>query len=126
MPQLQGNNVWRGPEACISPEVACQFKDAITDYNRVNLKRWSLQRQFQIDKPYEIVSPDTVGVLFKQGLWKAFEERYPGLGGILPMSSVGFNKEKPASSFISVVLAVLCAARGASACWRKSTESGGK
>ena len=77
MPQLQGNNVWRGPEACISLEVACQFKDAITDYNRVNLKRWSLQRQFQIDKPYEIVSPDTVGVLFKQGLWKAFEERYP-------------------------------------------------
>ena len=92
--QLQRNNVWPGPEACISPEVADQFKDAITDYNRVNLKRWSLQRQFQIARPYEVVSSDAISVLFKLGGWKAFNERYPVSGGIQTMSAVGFNKEK--------------------------------
>ena len=79
---------------CVTPDAAAQFKDAITDYDRVNKTQWLLQRQFQVDKPYEIVSSDTIGVLFKNGEWEGFYRRYPDSGGYIVMSAVGFNKEE--------------------------------
>ena len=79
---------------CVTPEAGSQFKDAIADYNRLNNKTWLLQREFQLDKPYEIVSSNTIDALFKEGSWEGFYKRYPDSGGYIIMSAVGFNKEK--------------------------------
>jgi hypothetical protein len=46
--------------ACLTPEAANTFKDAIADYERVSRRQWLLQRHFQIEKPYEIVSSDAM------------------------------------------------------------------
>ena len=81
-------------EPCVTPEAASRFKDAIADYKRVNKKQWLLQRQFQIEKPYEIVSSETIGIVLRSGDWDGFLKRYPESGGYIIMSAVGFNREK--------------------------------
>ena len=94
--QLEGTQggLPTGPEACLFPSAASQFKDAIADYNRLNRKTWLLQKNFQIGKPYEIVPSDTLKAIFKEGGWDGFYKHYPDSGGYLTMSAVGFNKEK--------------------------------
>jgi hypothetical protein len=83
-------------EACLSPEVAREFKTAISDYRRSRTKKWLLKRQFQIEKPYEIQSKQTLGRLRGHGLasWDAYYDHYPESGGWIFMSAVGFNKNK--------------------------------
>jgi hypothetical protein len=86
-----------GPEPsaqCLSPEAAQRFKEAVADYSRIKRKHWLLQRQFQIEKPYEIVSLETIQLTMKEAGWDGFYKRYPNSGGIFTMSAVGFNKEK--------------------------------
>jgi hypothetical protein len=83
--------------ACLSSEVANRFKDAIYDYKRSQAKKWLLKRQFQIEKPYEIVNKESMTLLFKgHGLdgWDAYYDHYPRSGGYVFMSAVGFNKNK--------------------------------
>jgi hypothetical protein len=94
--QLEGTEggLPTGPEACLFPSAASQFKDAIADYNRLNRKTWLLQKDFQIGKPYEIVPSDTLKAIFKEGGWDGFHKRYPDSGGYLIMSAVGLNREK--------------------------------
>jgi hypothetical protein len=79
--------------ACLSAEVANRFKGAISDYRRSQTKNWHLQRQFQIEKPYEIVDKATIGPLLKGG-WDRYHDQYPRSGGYIFMSAVGFNKNK--------------------------------
>jgi hypothetical protein len=83
-----------GPEACVFPDVSLKFKDAIADYNRVNQKPWLLQRKFQIDHPYELVTSGTLRALFSDGRWDGFYKRFPASDGIFSVSAVGFNREK--------------------------------
>ena len=82
--------------ACLSPEVAKQFKDAISDYERSRTKTWLLRRRFQIDKPYEIVNKETLALFRGHGLdsWDDYYNRFPQSGGYVFMSAVGFNKKK--------------------------------
>jgi hypothetical protein len=96
VPHLQGpsDQFPEGPEACIFPDVALKFKDAIADYKRVNQKRWLLQRNFHTDDPYELVTSDTLNVLFGNGDWDGFYKRYPSSGGFITLSAVGFNRDK--------------------------------
>jgi len=68
--------------ACLSPEAAKRFKDSISDLERLRTKLWRLQRHFQIERPYEIVSG------------KDLASRAPLSGGYSFMSPVGFNKNK--------------------------------
>lgn len=82
------------PEPCSTPESAVKFKDAIAGYKQENGKPWLLQREFQSEKPYEIVNSDTLDVLLKQDGWDAFYRRYPGSGGYVILSAVGFNPAK--------------------------------
>jgi hypothetical protein len=82
------------PEPCLTAEAANKFKDAIADYKHVNSKPWLLQRQFQLEKPYEIVSTNTIEILFKKDGWNAFYRRYPDSGGYIILSAVGFNQEQ--------------------------------
>jgi hypothetical protein len=81
---------------CLPTEVAKQFTDAISDYERSRTKTWLLKRQFRIEKPYEIVSKQTLALLRGQGLdsWDDYFDRYPRSGGYVFLSPVGFNKKK--------------------------------
>jgi hypothetical protein len=45
-------------EACLAQADTHRFKDAIAGYNRVYKGKWTLQRHFQIEKPYRIVGLD--------------------------------------------------------------------
>lgn len=74
--------------ACLSPEVAKRFKDAATDYERVRTKKWLLQRQFDIDKPYEIVDSKRIAHL------EAADQPLPRSGGHIFLAPVGFNRNK--------------------------------
>jgi hypothetical protein len=74
--------------ACLSPEVASRFKDAASDYERARAKEWLLQRQFKIEKPYEIDDSKTIARL------EASDQPRPKSGGHIFMSPVGFNREK--------------------------------
>src|SRR5438128_8516226 len=40
-------------EACLTSAVANKFNDAIAGFNRFHSKKWLLQRQLQIEKPYK-------------------------------------------------------------------------
>lgn len=97
--------------ACLSPEVARQFKSAISDYRRSQRKRWLLKRLFQIEKPYEIVNEQTLGLLRGHGPepWHAYYEHYPRSGGWIFMSAVGFNRNKTlAIVYIGSICGGLC------------------
>ena len=82
------------PEPCLTPEAATKFKDAVADYDRFNSKPWLLQRQFQIAKPYELRSSQSMTALFKQDDWDGFYKRYPKSAGYITLSAVGFNQDK--------------------------------
>ncbi len=107
------------PARCLTPEAASNFKDAIADYRQANSKQWILQRKFQTEKPYEIVSSETIATLFKQDGWDAFYKRYPGSGGYVIVSAVGFNKSKAKLWFTQGVSAAAYAGAGAFICWRR-------
>ena len=71
--------------------MANKFKDAIAGFNRFHSKKWLLQRQFQIEKPYKIVS---------SGVIAALPDYPPSSAAYVEMSPVGFNHEKLRPSFI--------------------------
>lgn len=79
--------------ACLDPGAAREFKEAIEDYERHN-KPLLLQREFKIDKPYELVNTETIGTLIRDFNWDDFYKRYPDSGGIIRVSAVGFNRQK--------------------------------
>jgi len=80
-------------DSCLTPQAAREFRDAIEDYRRHN-ERLLLQRNFNIDKPYELVNTETIGTLIKDCNWDDFYKRYPDSGGIFMMSAVGFNRQR--------------------------------
>ena len=104
-------------EACLTSAVANKFKDAIAGFNRFHSKKWLLQRQFQIEKPYKIVS---------SGVIAALPDYPPSSAAYVEMSPVGFNHEKLRPSFILAVLAVVSAAVGVSICLKNFTATGKK
>jgi hypothetical protein len=77
-------------------DVAKQFKDAISDYERSRIKALLLNRQFRIEKPYEIASRQNLALLRGHGLdsWNDYYDRYPRSGGYIFVSPVGFNNKK--------------------------------
>ena len=80
--------------ACLTKEAAKKFKDAVTNFARVNRKNWALQRHFEIKKPYDLVSEDTIRAVLVEGDWDNFYKRYSGSGGYITFSAVGFNPDK--------------------------------
>lgn len=82
--------------ACLTAKAADKFKDAISDFDRANSQGWLLQRQFEMQKPYELVSSNAIRLSFKEHSkgWDGFYERYPGSGGYVTLSAVGFNKDQ--------------------------------
>jgi hypothetical protein len=78
---------------CLTPEAAREFKEATDDYRRHG-EPLSLQRRLNIDKPYELVPTDTIRTLINVYNWDEFYKRYPGSGGIIMMSAVGFDRQR--------------------------------
>jgi hypothetical protein len=59
---------------------------ALSDYVKVNSKRWILQRKFNLPEPYELVTEDRMRILFPDnGLFR---------GTWIQFSAVGFNPDK--------------------------------
>src|SRR6267142_3248963 len=48
------------PSECLTLEAANKFKYANADFARLQSKKWRLQRRFQIEKSYTLVSPDII------------------------------------------------------------------
>lgn len=89
--------------ACLNPETAKKFKGAISDYERSRTKPFFLQRQFKIEKPYEIVNSKTIARL------EASDQPRPKSGGHIFMSPVGFNRGKTlAIVYIGSICGGLC------------------
>lgn len=87
-------------EECVAPATAERFKEAIIDYKQLSKFKWVLQNQFPVKRKYELVS---LKALFESSAsanrdlndsWQEFYERYPGSGGIIDLSVVGFNNDK--------------------------------
>lgn len=54
--------------ACLSSETTRRFGGAISDYRQSQTKKWLLNRHFEIEKPYEIVNEQTLGLLRGHGI----------------------------------------------------------
>jgi len=80
-------------ENCLTAEAAREFKEAIEDYKH-HSEPMLLQRRFEVDKPYELVTTETIRTLIKEHDWDEFYKRYPDSGGIIRMTAVGFNRQK--------------------------------
>ncbi|MGA7634728.1 MAG: hypothetical protein WCB11_28520 [Terriglobales bacterium] len=93
---------------CLTPEAAREFKDAIEDYKR-HAEPVLLQRRFEIDKPYELVTTETIGTLIKNYNWDDFYKRYPDSGGIIRMTAVGFNRQRTLAIVFTGFNATTCA-----------------
>lgn len=104
---VQGGEEMMDLGSCVSPTFAHEFQDAIASFKAANKRRWLLERQFELDRPYELVSSNSIAATFKEAEqnraesappladgWKAFYQRYPGSGGFITLSAVGFNKDK--------------------------------
>jgi len=87
---------------CLQPEGESKkvMDPAIADWLRLSQTKWLLQKNLQIEKPYEMVAAADIQSIFDQtkaGIldgWTAFNEKYPGSGGYIELSAVGFNNEK--------------------------------
>ncbi len=69
---------------CLTEGAAKKFGGAEADFWRVNRRRWTLLRHFEINKPYKLVSEGTIRAGLKNGdEWEYFV-----------LSAVGFNQDK--------------------------------
>jgi len=84
---------------CIAPDKESEkvVGSAIANYKKENATKWLLQREFDITKPYEMVSDEEIANIFKldgSAGWKTYYERHPNSGGWIELSAVGFNPSK--------------------------------
>jgi hypothetical protein len=83
----------RGYEMCLRPEKESEIiiGAAISSYVKLNEGAWPLQRKFNINMPYELLTTDGIRSV---GGWEDFYKRYPDSGGWIELSAVGFNADK--------------------------------
>jgi hypothetical protein len=67
---------------------------AAADYLAVNAQKFRLQTNFQVSKPYALISIDELKNLTSGGPWGKFFAMYPKSGGYINLSAVGFNQSK--------------------------------
>ena len=79
----------KGEEATYGPIIAA--------YHEANKVPWLLQPKFDTSVSYQLVSRASIERIFKEkGVagWQDFYAKYPGSGGAISMSAVGFNADK--------------------------------
>src|SRR5262245_19439838 len=71
-----------GYKMCLRPEADSEkiIGQAISEYVKLNEKTWLLQRQFSIEKPYELIA-------YKERWWENFYKQYPDSGGWIELSA---------------------------------------
>ena len=81
---------------CLRPDPAFErlIGPAISDYIRMNKTKWLLEDRFEFTVPYELVPPKRVLSLINKDGWDVFHKKYPGAGGFIDLSAVGFNADK--------------------------------
>jgi hypothetical protein len=81
-------------QRCVSAHIPPDFDTAFRDFENAGANRFLLQRNVRSDKPYEIVPQGVIRSVMKEGSWEEFYQRYPGSGGYITLSIVGFNEAK--------------------------------
>jgi len=71
--------------ADLTPDAANKFMDTIAVFNRINSRKWLLQRRFQIQKSYTLISAATI---------KNLPDQPPSSAAYVEMSVVAFNHER--------------------------------
>ena len=83
------------PVMCLQPEsmYSQTVGAASAHYSQLIQRKWKLQRNLKIDKPYELVLQDKINGFFGKGKggWNPYYKAYPNSGGILYLSPVGFT-----------------------------------
>ena len=87
------------PDECLKPDDAneTRLRPLINAYRDANKSMSVLQRKFSLPFEYELVPSDVIDGFFKTkgpGGWADFYKRFPGSGGYVEMSAVGFNSDK--------------------------------
>jgi hypothetical protein len=113
-----------GPEDCIDPRVAGEFKDAIADYNRLNRSRWLLQRSFLPRAHMKFSTPRRAKPCFRTAGGRHFISASRILAGLSRCRPSASTKTRPAPSSGSATLVEVCVAIGGSGCSRRSTVNG--
>src|SRR6266571_298233 len=75
-------------EMCLRPEKEWEdlIGPAISEYVKLNNKKWRLKQEIQIEKPYSLVTPDDIDSAFQIGSWEGFYKKYPDSGGWIEVS----------------------------------------
>ena len=86
----------RDYKMCLQPEPESEriIGQAISEYVKLSEKTWLLQRQFSIEKPYELIAYDELRSALKPGSGENFYKQHPDSGGWIELSAVGFNADK--------------------------------
>jgi hypothetical protein len=82
-------------EMCLRPDKESEekFGPAISDYVRLNAKPSLLQREIDMEIPYQLIMADQLNTNSNTG-WAEFYRRYPDSKGWIELSAVGFNNDK--------------------------------
>ena len=81
-------------DPCFSKKFQREYRELLKNFDEANRRPLRLLRKFHLDESYELLQPGNGGSESGEGGWGAFHKRFPGSGGIISMSAVGFNKKK--------------------------------
>jgi hypothetical protein len=86
----------QGHQMCVRLDAESEkiIGQAISEYVKLNEKTWLLQRQFSIERPYELIAYNEFKSGLLQGDWENLLKRYPDSSGWIILSAVGFNADK--------------------------------
>lgn len=73
------------------------MSETVDDLQAKNKEHYTLTRRFNTKSQYVLISEKEMKDFFKQGVgdgWGKFYKKYPGSGGFLTFSRVGFNADK--------------------------------
>ena len=81
---------------CLKPanESEAKVGPAISNYIKLNERKWLLQPRLSSDSPYQFVDARKFEDLMSRGRWNEYYRQYPESGGLIEFSAVGFNQDK--------------------------------
>jgi hypothetical protein len=100
------------PPNCFPEPIKPEWREVLEDYRRQNAKRRIIEPRLQIDLPHQLLSKDALRAFLpedKRGSMELFDRTYPGAGGYLTLSAVGFSADRSrAMLYVSHFCGGLC------------------